>query len=90
MTARVALAIAVFVTFSVWLTPANKYALIGITSVPPDPDTGLMLVVLSLCGCIAAAVALWRATQWWIRIAAGVVVLYDVYRFLQAAPYFSG
>lgn len=91
------LALAAFVTFWVWATPANKYAFDGPTSIPPDPDTILILVLLSVAGMLLAMVAAWRCrlaaarhARWLRLVGAILIALYDLVRFAQAVPYFQG
>ena len=91
------LAAAAFVTFWVWLVPTNKYAFDGPTTIPPDADTILVLVLLATFGALAAIAAVWRSrfargplTRWPIALCAVVLAIYDAVRLAEALPHFRG
>lgn len=93
----VPLSLSALVTFWVWLTPLNKYAWDGPTSIPPDADTVFMLVLLSTAGVALAMFAVWRCrfapdshVRWSLRAGAILIALYDVIRFVEAVPHFEG
>ncbi|HEX9985441.1 MAG TPA: hypothetical protein VGF69_19445 [Thermoanaerobaculia bacterium] len=91
------LAASAFVTFWVLQVPTNKYAFDGPTTIPPDPDTILVLVLLSILGQLFAIAAVWRArvargpwVQWSIALAAALLGIYDALRLAGALPHFQG
>lgn len=93
----VPLSAAIFFLFWVWLTPANKYAFDGPTTIPPDPDTVLMLTLLSIVVIVFAALAASRsrraegpAVRRLIAGTAAVLTLYAVFRLMEALPHFQG